>query len=76
MLQLILIDDQLQGVYLNVRVAMTPNPVTIHPDTDIEEIANLMLDKNFHTIPVVDEGSLVGIIGKEDILRTLIPKKE
>jgi CBS domain-containing protein len=31
-----------------------------------------MVDKNFHSIPVVDEGKLVGIIGKEDILRTIM----
>jgi CBS domain-containing protein len=53
--------------------AMTPDPVTVHPDTPIEEIASLMVDKNFHTIPVVDKGKLVGIVGKEDILRTLMP---
>lgn len=57
----------------NVSDAMTSDPVTVHPDTGIEEIANLMLDKNFHTIPVVDKGMLVGIIGKEDVLRTLMP---
>jgi CBS domain-containing protein len=27
---------------------------------------------NFHTMPVVDEGELVGIVGKEDVLRTLV----
>jgi CBS domain-containing protein len=32
-----------------------------------------MVDSGFHTIPVVDEGALVGIVGKEDILKTLIP---
>ena len=52
---------------------MTPNPATVNPDTDIEEVASLMIDKNFHTIPVIDGGKLVGIIGKEDILKTLIP---
>ena len=55
-----------------VRDAMTLNPVTVTPDTDIEEIAGLMIDKNFHTIPVVEKNKLVGIIGKEDILNTLI----
>jgi predicted transcriptional regulator len=39
---------------------------------NIEEVAALMVDKNFHTIPVIYEGKLVGILGKEDILRTLI----
>ncbi|MES0447944.1 MAG: CBS domain-containing protein [Desulfobacterales bacterium] len=59
-----------------VAQAMTPNPVAVRPDTDIGAVAALMVDNNFHTIPVVDEGELVGIVGKEDILRTLIPRPE
>jgi CBS domain-containing protein len=36
-----------------------------------------MVDRNFHTIPVLDEeGELVGIVGKEDILRTLMSGPE
>ncbi len=61
---------------ITVSQAMTPNPVTVRPDTNIEEVAALMVDNNFHTIPVVDEGKLVGIVGKEDVLRTLIPGSE
>ena len=60
----------------NVRDAMTPDPVTVHPDTSIEEIARLMLDKNFHTLPVVEGSRLVGVIGQEDVLRTLMPGQE
>jgi len=52
--------------------AMTPDPVTVSPETPVEEIANLMVDRNFHTIPVVEKGRLVGIVGKEDILKTLM----
>jgi len=61
---------------ITVAQAMTPNPIAVGPDTDIEAVAALMVDNNFHTIPVVDEGELVGIVGKEDILRTLIPRSE
>jgi CBS-domain-containing membrane protein len=61
---------------ITVAQAMTPNPVAVRPDTGIEEVAALMVDNNFHTIPVVEEGKLVGIVGKEDILRTLIPRSE
>ena len=50
---------------------MTPDPVTIDPDTDIETIAALMVDKKFHTLPVVEEQKVVGIVGKRDVLRTL-----
>jgi CBS domain-containing protein len=53
--------------------AMTPDPITIEPETTVEEIATLMVNKKIHTFPVVDHGKLVGIVGKEDILRTLIP---
>ena len=67
------IEKQAQKIAaVTVAQAMTPNPVTVQPDTTIEEVAALMVDKNFHTIPVVDEGELVGIVGKEDILRTLM----
>jgi len=59
-----------------VAQAMTPKPVSVRPDTDIETVAALMVDNNFHTIPVVDAGKLVGIVGKEDILKTLMPKSE
>jgi CBS domain-containing protein len=52
--------------------AMTANPVTVNPDTGIEEIAALMVEKSYHTLPVVDAGKLVGIVGKEDVLKTLI----
>lgn len=58
---------------ITVSQAMTTDPVCADPETSLEEIATLMVEKSFHTIPVVDHGKLVGIIGKEDILRTLMP---
>jgi len=67
------IEKQVQKITAaTVAQAMTKNPVTVQPDTEIEEVASLMVDNNFHTIPVMDEGQLVGIVGKEDILRTLM----
>lgn len=61
---------------LTVAEAMTPNPVTVEPDTGIETVAALMVDNSFHTLPVVENNRLVGIIGKEDVLRTLLPREE
>ena len=57
---------------ITVGQAMTPNPLTVHPDTNIEEVATIMVNKNYHTIPVMEERKLVGIVGKEDVLKTLI----
>ena len=56
--------------------AMTPHPVTVSPTTPIEEIASLMVDRNFHTLPVLVEGKLVGIVGKEDLLKLLRPESD
>ena len=59
-----------------VEQAMTSKPVTVGPNTSMEDIASLMVEKKLHTLPVVDEGKLVGIIGKEDMLRTLMAGNE
>lgn len=56
---------------ITVKQAMTPSPTAVGPDAPIEEIATLMVEKGFHTLPVLDEGRLVGVIGKEDVLKTL-----
>jgi CBS domain-containing protein len=57
---------------ITVAQAMTQDPVFVEPDMGIEVVAGLMVDSGLHTIPVLHEGRLVGIVGKEDILKTLI----
>lgn len=52
--------------------AMTPNPLTVTPETTIEEVATIMVERKLNTLPVVDGGKLVGIVGKNDILKTLL----
>ncbi len=54
--------------------AMSTKLVTIAPDMTIDEIAALMVDKKFHTLPVTDKGKLLGIVGKKDVIKTLIPR--
>jgi CBS domain-containing protein len=67
------IDKEVEKIAaIMVEQAMTPKPVTVDPDADIEDVARLMVDKNYHTIPVLDGGKVVGIVGKEDILKTLL----
>ncbi len=58
---------------MTVGQAMTSGPVSVVPDTPLEEVATLMVDKKYHTLPVVEDGKLIGVIGKEDVLRTLLP---
>ncbi len=55
-----------------VAQAMVSDPVTVTPDTPVSDIAAMMVERHFHTIPVVENGKVIGIVGKEDVLRTLI----
>jgi len=67
------IDKEVQKIAaLKVEQAMTPDPVTVGPETDIEDVARLMVDKKYHTLPVVEDDKIVGIVGKEDVLKTLL----
>lgn len=50
----------------------TKNPVTVTEDTLLEEIATIMSEKSVHTLPVMRGDTLVGVIGKGDIIKTLI----
>ncbi len=62
---------------LVVEEAMTPKPVTATPDTPLEDLASLMVKAKYYSLPVVENGRVVGIIGKEDILCTLVrPEKQ
>ncbi|MDR3644379.1 MAG: CBS and ACT domain-containing protein [Clostridia bacterium] len=46
--------------------------VTTTPDTPVEEAAMIMLDNNIGCLPVLDNGSLAGIISDKDIYRALV----
>lgn len=48
---------------------MTPNPVTVNPETPAEDLLRLLEDNHYIRLPVIDsEGKLVGIVARRDIL--------
>ena len=47
------------------------NFIKVDKETPLDEIATIMSEKKVHTLPVMEEKKLVGIIGKSDIIRTL-----
>lgn len=71
------IDKEVEKIAaLTVKQAMTANPVTVSPETDIEDVAKLMVDNKYHTLPVMKGDKVVGVVGKEDVLRTLLSKPQ
>lgn len=53
-------------------VMWTPVP-SVAPDTDIRQLAQVLLDTGLPGLPVVDgQGSLVGFVSRSDILRAMV----
>jgi len=46
--------------------------ISVAPDTPLDEVATLMAEQHVHTLPVMDGEKLVGVIGKTDIIRTMV----
>jgi len=55
-----------------IKDVMNTKVVTTTPETPVEEAAALMYDKNIGCLPVLENGSVVGIISDRDIFRVLI----
>jgi CBS domain-containing protein len=50
---------------------MTANPVTVTPDTSVAKIAGIMAKQKVHTLPVLEGGRIVGVVGKMDLVRAM-----
>jgi len=47
---------------------MSPSPITVEPDTDVEDAADIMADAQIRRLPVVgDDGKVVGIVSLGDL---------
>ncbi len=57
---------------LSIRDLMIKNPLTATPKTTILEVSKLLASKEFHSLPVVEDDKLVGIITTTDLLHYFI----
>ncbi len=51
---------------------MIKNPITVHPEDDVEIAARLIYEHKIGGMPVVEGRTVVGILTESDILRTFI----
>ncbi|WP_396170531.1 CBS domain-containing protein, partial [Flavobacterium sp.] len=56
----------------SVEQVMTKNLTTIFPETTIKEAAEILSKNEFHALPVIENGSLVGIVTTTDLIKYLI----
>lgn len=54
-----------------VREWMTEDPITVPPETTLDEASQLMLDKNFRHLPVVEGGRVVGVVSLRRVVATM-----
>jgi len=54
-----------------VSEVMTPNPVFVGPEDTLAEVAEIMQRLNVKRLPVVDEGTLVGMVTMANLLGAL-----
>jgi CBS domain-containing protein len=52
-----------------VRDLMSTDVITVKPDATLSEMATIMNDRHRHLLPVVENGMVVGVIGKADLVR-------
>ena len=55
-----------------IKEAMTKNVICFTSDTDIDKIALCFSKSDIRRVPIVDEGKLVGIISRKDLISSLI----
>jgi CBS domain-containing protein len=60
-----------KAVAATVGDVMTREPVTLPPDASIEDVATLMVDRDVSRVLVMDGDTLVGVVSKSDIVRTI-----
>lgn len=72
------IDDNEQNVdtvvynMFTIEQVMAKNLVSVNVNTTIKEVAEILAKKEFHALPVVNDGKLAGIVTTTDLINYLI----
>lgn len=83
-------DDQLLGIisrrdidkathhglgHAPVKAYMSSNVITISPNTSLEEIQNTMIKHDIGRLPVVEDGKIIGILSRTNVIEVLHNEK-
>jgi CBS domain-containing protein len=48
---------------------MTRGVISVTPDTELEEVSHLLVHERIKRLPVLDQGKLVGIVSRADLVK-------
>jgi len=72
-------DEEIDSVVydmFDIQQVMTKNIVTIDRNATIKQTAEILAEREFHALPVVDGEQLVGIVTTTDLIRYLLKQYE
>jgi len=58
-------------IAIKVEELMTKEVVSINENTKVDEIANIMVEKDVNRVPVLREGKLLGIVTRADLVKDI-----
>jgi CBS domain-containing protein len=64
-------DDVKRVTATTVGEVCARNVITVGEDASLTDIATIMAEKNVHLLPVLRSGTIVGIVGKRDVVRAV-----
>ncbi len=59
---------------MHVRDAMSDNPLVVRPEASLGDAAEIMLERGFRHLPVVEGGALVGMLSDRDLRSLIAPR--
>lgn len=67
-------EDIASSIYemFTIRQLMIRNLETVTPETTIKEVAELLINREYHSLPVVEDGILKGMVTTTDIIKYLL----
>ena len=59
-----------------VRKYMDDHPITVTPDTEVNEVRRMMLEKHARYLPVMNAKSLLGVISFYDVAKAVVDTQD
>jgi CBS domain-containing protein len=59
-----------------IKEVMTENPITVTPDSSIEECMKLISEKKIRHLPVMENNQLIGLVSVGDVVKFIIEEQK
>ena len=60
----------------SIRSVMDDHPLTCTPETEIDEVRRMMLDRHARYLPVMDQRTLMGVISFYDVAKAVVESQD